>query len=124
MSDAATRTNGAAPAKARKAATRTVKAAAKTAKAAPKVVKKTVRKVEVGAKKVGAEARSFAADADQAREKLIATAIHRARARREYARRWALGQAEVAGVAVQSRPVTAIGFALGIGVIMGLLLAS
>jgi ElaB/YqjD/DUF883 family membrane-anchored ribosome-binding protein len=117
MSDAATPTNGAAPAKARKAASKTVKAAAKTAKAAPKVVKKTVAKVQT-------EARTFAADADAAREKLIATAIHRARARREYARRWALDQAEVAGVAVQSRPVTAIGFALGIGVIIGLLLAS
>jgi ElaB/YqjD/DUF883 family membrane-anchored ribosome-binding protein len=116
MSDAATPINGAAPAKARKAATRTVKAAAKTVKAAPKVAKKTVKKVQ-------AEARSFAAGADQARDKLVATAIHRARARREYARRWALGQAEVAGVAVQSRPVTAIGFALGIGVIIGLLLA-
>jgi ElaB/YqjD/DUF883 family membrane-anchored ribosome-binding protein len=121
MSDAATPTNGAAPAKARKAATRTVKAAAKTAKAAPKVVRKTVKKVQA---KVQSEARSFAADADQAREKLIATAIHRARARREYARRWAVDQAQVAGVAVRARPATSIGFALGIGVIIGLLLAS
>lgn len=109
MSDAATPVNGAAPTKVRKAA-------AKTARAAPKVARKVAHKVET-------EARSFAAEADRAREKLIATAIHRARARREYARRWALDQAEVAGVAVQSRPVTAIGFALGIGVIIGLLLA-
>ncbi|HEY3888614.1 MAG TPA: hypothetical protein VGL73_08565 [Caulobacteraceae bacterium] len=109
MSDAATPVNGGAPTKVRKAV-------AKTARAAPKMARKAARTVET-------EARSFAAEADQAREKLIATAIHRARARREYARRWALDRAAVAGVAVQSRPVTAIGFALGIGVIIGLLAA-
>jgi len=95
MSDAATPTNGAAP-KARK------------------VARKVVRKVK-------AEARSFAADAEEAREKLIATAIHRARARREVVRRWAEDQAGVAGEAVQTRPMTAIVSALGVGLIIGLL---
>jgi ElaB/YqjD/DUF883 family membrane-anchored ribosome-binding protein len=91
MSDAATPANGAAP---------------KT--------RKVVRKVK-------AEARSFAADADEAREKLIATAIQRARARRELVRRWAEEQAGVAGEAVQTRPMTAIVAAFGVGLIVGLL---
>jgi ElaB/YqjD/DUF883 family membrane-anchored ribosome-binding protein len=112
MSDTATPVNGAAP-KARKAAT---KAATKAVRAAPKVARKVASKVKT-------EARSFAAEADEAREKLIATAIHRARARREFARRWAVSQAEVASQRVKVRPVTAIGAALGIGVIIGLLLA-
>ena len=117
MSDAATPVNGAAPTKARKASTKAVKSAPKAARAAPKAARKVATTVK-------SEARSFAASADDARDKLIAAAIHRARVRREVARRWALDQAEVAGVAVQSRPVTSIGFALGIGVIIGLLLAS
>ncbi len=74
-------------------------------------------------RKVKNETRSLATAADHAREELIVAAIRRARARREFARRWARNQAEVAGVAVQSRPVTAIGFALGLGVIIGLLAA-
>jgi len=108
MSDTATPVNGAAP-KARKAATKAVRAA-------PKVARKVASKVKT-------EARSFAAEADDAREKLIATAIHRARARREFARRWAVDQAEVASQRVKTRPGTAIAAALGIGVIIGLLLA-
>ncbi len=110
MSDSATPVNGTAPTKVRKAA-------ARTARAAPKAARKVANKVQT-------EARSFAAEADKARGKRIATAIHRARARREVMRRWAMEQAEVAGGAVQTRPVTAIGFALGIGVIIGLLLAA
>ena len=95
MSDAATPVNGAAP---------------KTRKVARKVVRK-----------VKSESRSFAAEADQAREKLIATAIQRTRARREFVRRWAQDQAGVAGEAVQTRPMTAIAAALGVGLIIGLL---
>ena len=91
MTDAATPANGAAPR-----------------------ARKVVRKVK-------AEARSFAADADEAREKLIATAIQRARARRELVRRWAEEQAGVAGEAVQTRPMTAIVAAFGVGLIVGLL---
>jgi ElaB/YqjD/DUF883 family membrane-anchored ribosome-binding protein len=108
MSDTATPVNGAAP--------KPRKTAAKAVRAAPKVARKVASKVKT-------EARSFAADADEAREKLIAAAIHRARARREVARRWAVGQAEVAGEGVKTRPLTAIAAALGIGVIIGLLLA-
>jgi ElaB/YqjD/DUF883 family membrane-anchored ribosome-binding protein len=111
MSDASP-VNGAAP--------KVRKAAAKVARAAPKVARKTASKV---ASKVKAEARSFAADADDARDKLVATAIHRARARREVARRWTMDQAKVASQGVKMRPVTAIGAALGVGVIIGLLLA-
>jgi ElaB/YqjD/DUF883 family membrane-anchored ribosome-binding protein len=108
MSDAATPMNGTTPPKARRPAP---EAPAAAPKAAPKAAT---------AKETYANA---AAEADAAREKLIATAIHRARARREVMRRWAMEQAEVAGGAVQTRPVTAVGFALGIGVIIGLLLA-
>jgi ElaB/YqjD/DUF883 family membrane-anchored ribosome-binding protein len=108
MSDAATPMNGATPPKPRRPAP---KAAAAASKAAPKAT-------------TAAETYANAAvEADAARAKLIATAIHRARVQREVMRRWAMEQAEVAGGAVQTRPVTAIGFALGIGVIIGLLLA-
>ena len=107
MSDASP-VNGAAP--------KVRKAAAKAVRATPKVARKVATKVKT-------EARSFAAEADDAREKLVAAAIHRARVRREFARRWAMGQAEVASQNVKMRPVTAIGAALGIGVIIGLLLA-
>jgi len=114
MSDASP-VNGAAP-KVRKAAAKVARAAPKVARAAPKVARKVASKVE-------AEARSFAADADQAREKLVATAIHRARARREVARRWTMDQAGVAGQRIKTHPATAIAAALGVGVIIGLLLA-
>jgi|ERR1700677_177682 ElaB/YqjD/DUF883 family membrane-anchored ribosome-binding protein len=107
MSDASP-VNGAAP--------KVRKAAAKVARAAPKVARKVASKVET-------EARSFATEADEAREKLVATAIHRARARREVARRWTMDQAKVASQGVKMHPVTAIGAALGVGVIIGLLLA-
>ncbi|HEX4197693.1 MAG TPA: hypothetical protein VHZ26_09635 [Caulobacteraceae bacterium] len=72
---------------------------------------------------VESEARSFAADAAAAREKLIAIAVHRAKARRAIAEHWAKEKAVVAGQAVRTRPVTAIGAALGVGVIIGLLAA-
>jgi len=111
MSDASP-VNGAAP--------KVRKAAAKAVRAAPKVARKAATKV---ASKVKGEARSFAAEAEEARQKLVATAIHRARARREIARRWTMDQAEVAGKGVKMHPVTAIGAALGVGVIIGLLIA-
>jgi len=114
MSDASP-VNGAAP--------KVRKAAAKVARAAPKVARKTVKTASKVASKVEGEARSFAAEAEKAREKLVATAIHRARARREFARRWAVDQAEVASQRVKTRPATAIAAALGVGVIIGLLLA-
>jgi ElaB/YqjD/DUF883 family membrane-anchored ribosome-binding protein len=104
MSDAATPLNGTTPPKPRRSAPKAATAARKAASAAETYA-------------------NAAAEADAAREKLIATAIHRARARREVMRRWAMAQAEVAGGAVQTRPMTAIGFALGIGVIIGLLAA-
>lgn len=79
--------------------------------------------IQASAAAVDDEARSFAAEADAAREKLIALAIHRARARRAMAEHWAKHQAAVAGQAVQTRPLTAIAAALGVGVIIGLLAA-
>jgi ElaB/YqjD/DUF883 family membrane-anchored ribosome-binding protein len=84
----------------------------------PRKARKTVAKV---ARKVESEARSFAAEAEDARDKLVATAIKRIRTRRRAAQAWARGRAEVAGEAVQTRPVTAIATALGVGVIIGLL---
>ena len=65
MSDASP-VNGAAP--------KVRKAAAKAVRAAPKVARKAATKV---ASKVKGEARSFAAEAEEARQKLVATAIHR-----------------------------------------------
>jgi ElaB/YqjD/DUF883 family membrane-anchored ribosome-binding protein len=101
MSDAATPSNGAAPSRAGQTA------------------RKTVRKVK-------AEPRSFvddAAETDDAREHRIAVAIHRARARRALVQGWAREKAVVAGEAVQTRPLTAIAAALGVGLIIGLLAA-
>jgi ElaB/YqjD/DUF883 family membrane-anchored ribosome-binding protein len=112
MSDV-TPVNGAAPTKVRKAATKAVKAA-------PKVVRKLARTVGHKAK---AEASDFAAEADEAREKLIAAAIHHARVRREVARRWVRDQAGLAGEVARTRPLTAIAAALGVGIIIGLLAA-
>jgi ElaB/YqjD/DUF883 family membrane-anchored ribosome-binding protein len=113
MSDAATPMNGAA-AKA---------APEKAAKAVRKTVRKVAHKAERAAHEVGQEARSFAAEADEARDKLVAAAIRRAHARRAMARRWARHQAALAGEAVQTRPLTSIGAALGVGIIIGLLAA-
>jgi ElaB/YqjD/DUF883 family membrane-anchored ribosome-binding protein len=105
MSDAEPPVNGGEPAKAGKTA------------------RQVADEVKARADGVRDEARSFAAEAEAAREKLIAVAIHRARARRAMAQHWAKHQAAVAGQAVQTRPLTAIAAALGVGVIIGLLAA-
>ena len=96
MSDAASHVNGSAPRRARKPAAKV-------------------------ARKVQGEARNLAAAADKARDKLVDAATKDVLARREAVRAWARQRAEVAGEAVQERPVTAIAAAFGVGVIIGLL---
>ena len=96
MSDAASHVNGSSPRRARKPAT------------------KVARKVE-------GEARTIAAAAEKAREKLVDAATKDALARRAAVQAWARQRAEIAGEAVQERPVTAIAAALGVGIIIGLL---
>jgi ElaB/YqjD/DUF883 family membrane-anchored ribosome-binding protein len=96
MSDAATQITGALPPKLRKTARTT-------------------------ARKIKAEAESLVDVADDAREKFVAIAARRARARRAAVQAWARGRAEVAGETVQEHPVTAIAAAVAVGVIIGLL---
>jgi ElaB/YqjD/DUF883 family membrane-anchored ribosome-binding protein len=94
MSDAASHVNGSAPRRARKPAAKV---------------------------KVAGETRGLAAAAEKARDKLVDTATKDAFARRAAVQAWARERAEVAGEAVQERPVTAIAAALGVGIIIGLL---